>query len=173
MKAFISYVRSVYLQKDKTVFKLDELPLDAFAASLGLAGAPKIKFVSKSTASQKKNAPRAVETLRKAPPAPAPASKKIESDREEETDEEASPESEEEGVVEGGDDDSSEDVEDEDGEQVAALPGPSKGPVNVSDMHVVQFADPDHRFHSPVYEPSTTECSNGRTKTFSRITTPS
>jgi hypothetical protein len=38
-------VRSIYLQKDKTIFKLDDLPLEAFATSLGLAGAPKIKFV--------------------------------------------------------------------------------------------------------------------------------
>ncbi|KJR84340.1 ATP-dependent RNA helicase DDX10/DBP4 [Sporothrix schenckii 1099-18] len=43
-KAFISYTRSVHLQKDKDVFKLDELDLDGFAKSLGLAGAPQIKF---------------------------------------------------------------------------------------------------------------------------------
>ncbi|KAK4046831.1 ATP-dependent RNA helicase dbp4 [Microbotryomycetes sp. JL201] len=64
-RAFISYVRSVYLQKDKAVFKIDELPLEAFASSLGLAGAPKIKFVSKQEASAKKNAVRQVEDLKK------------------------------------------------------------------------------------------------------------
>lgn len=46
-KSFVSYVRSVFLQKDKSVFKVEELPLEAFAQSLGLAGMPKIKFVKK------------------------------------------------------------------------------------------------------------------------------
>lgn len=43
-KAFISYVRSIYIQKDKEVFKFDELPTEEFANSLGLPGAPKIKI---------------------------------------------------------------------------------------------------------------------------------
>ncbi|OBA26538.1 DEAD-domain-containing protein [Hanseniaspora valbyensis NRRL Y-1626] len=43
-KAFISYVKSIYIQKDKEVFKFDELPSEEFAQSLGLPGAPKIKF---------------------------------------------------------------------------------------------------------------------------------
>ena len=43
-KAFISYVKSVYVQKDKEVFKFDQLPSEEFAQSLGLPGAPKIKF---------------------------------------------------------------------------------------------------------------------------------
>lgn len=63
-QAFISYVRSVYLQKDKSIFKLDQLPLEEFAASLGLAGAPKIKFASKQEASAKKNAVRQVEDIK-------------------------------------------------------------------------------------------------------------
>ncbi|KAF9085079.1 ATP-dependent RNA helicase dbp4 [Mortierella sp. GBA35] len=54
-KAFISYMRSVYLQKDKTVFDVNALPAEEFASSLGLPGAPKIKFVEKSKA---KNAVR-------------------------------------------------------------------------------------------------------------------
>ncbi|KAF6826539.1 ATP-dependent RNA helicase dbp4 [Colletotrichum musicola] len=57
-KAFISYVRSVYLQKDKEVFKFDDLDLDAFAASLGLPGAPQIKFHKGEDAKKVKNAPR-------------------------------------------------------------------------------------------------------------------
>lgn len=64
-QAFISYVRSIHLQKDKSVFKLDALPLDEYAASLGLAGAPKIKFGTKQEASEKKNQARVVEELRK------------------------------------------------------------------------------------------------------------
>ncbi|AET41543.1 RNA-dependent ATPase HCA4 Ecym_8261 [Eremothecium cymbalariae DBVPG len=43
-KAFISYVRSIYIQKDTEVFKFSELPLEEFASSLGLPGAPKIKI---------------------------------------------------------------------------------------------------------------------------------
>jgi hypothetical protein len=38
-------MRSVYLQSDKSIFKVDKLPAEDFAAALGLPGAPKIKFV--------------------------------------------------------------------------------------------------------------------------------
>lgn len=41
-KAFISYCKSVIIQKNKSVFKIEELPLDLFAASLGLPGMPKL-----------------------------------------------------------------------------------------------------------------------------------
>lgn len=47
-KAFISYMRSIYLQSNKEVFDVHSLPADAFADSLGLSGAPKIKFVKKA-----------------------------------------------------------------------------------------------------------------------------
>ncbi|CAG8802890.1 24321_t:CDS:10, partial [Gigaspora margarita] len=47
-KTFISYMRSIYLQSDKSIFKVDELPAEEFSASLGLLGVPKIKFVKKS-----------------------------------------------------------------------------------------------------------------------------
>lgn len=57
-KAFVSYVRSVYIQKDKDIFKLSELPLEAFSASLGLPGAPKIRFLKGDNAKSLKNAPR-------------------------------------------------------------------------------------------------------------------
>ncbi|KAL1748300.1 P-loop containing nucleoside triphosphate hydrolase protein [Schizophyllum fasciatum] len=59
-RAFVSYLRSVYLHKDKSIFKVDQLPVDRFAESLGLPGTPKIKFLSKELAKQKKNASRAV-----------------------------------------------------------------------------------------------------------------
>jgi len=54
-------MRSIYLHKDKSIFKLDELPVDKFAESLGLPGTPKIKFLSKAAVKQRKNASRAVE----------------------------------------------------------------------------------------------------------------
>ena len=57
-KAFVSYVRSIHIQKDKEVFKLSELPLEEFSASLGLPGAPKIKFMKGDNAKRLKNAPR-------------------------------------------------------------------------------------------------------------------
>lgn len=49
-KAFISYVRSVHLHKDKATFNAVALPLPEFAASLGLPNAPKIKVVQEARA---------------------------------------------------------------------------------------------------------------------------
>ena len=57
-KAFVSYVRSVHLKKDKDIFKLKELPLEEYASSIGLPGAPKIKFLKGDNAKALKNAPR-------------------------------------------------------------------------------------------------------------------
>ena len=60
-QAFVSYMRSVYLHKDKSIFKIDKLPVDLFAESLGLPGTPKIKFLSKEIARQKNNSSSPVE----------------------------------------------------------------------------------------------------------------
>ncbi|KAI9829862.1 MAG: ATP-dependent RNA helicase dbp4 [Sarea resinae] len=57
-KAFVSYVRSIHVQKDKEIFKMDQLPLEEFSASLGLPGAPRIKFMKGDDAKKIKNAPR-------------------------------------------------------------------------------------------------------------------
>ncbi|KAL9576646.1 MAG: hypothetical protein Q9203_007700, partial [Teloschistes exilis] len=57
-KAFMSYVKSIHLQKDKEVFKLDPLALEEFSASLGLPGAPKIKFLKGDNAKSLKNTAR-------------------------------------------------------------------------------------------------------------------
>ncbi|KAG7881286.1 hypothetical protein KL938_003416 [Ogataea parapolymorpha] len=69
-KAFISYVKSVYIQKDKEVFDVKQLPLDEFAKSLGLPGTPKIKMVAGdeelAKQKQKKNASRQLSLLAKA-----------------------------------------------------------------------------------------------------------
>ncbi|KAJ9103653.1 hypothetical protein QFC19_004228 [Naganishia cerealis] len=56
-RAFISYLKSIHIQKDKSVFKLSEMPVDAFAASMGLPGAPQIKFIT--NAKSQKNQMRA------------------------------------------------------------------------------------------------------------------
>ncbi|KAF4339860.1 ATP-dependent RNA helicase DBP4 [Fusarium beomiforme] len=58
-KAFISYTRSIHLQRDKDVFKFDKLDLDGFAASLGLPGTPQVKFRKGEDIKRIKNAPRA------------------------------------------------------------------------------------------------------------------
>ena len=57
-KAFVSYVRSIHLQRDKEVFKIGELLLEDFASSLGLPGTPRIKFRHGDNLKELKNAPR-------------------------------------------------------------------------------------------------------------------
>ncbi len=57
-KAFVSYTRSIHLQKDKEVFKFDELDLEGYAKSLGLAGAPQIRFQKGQDLKKLKNAAR-------------------------------------------------------------------------------------------------------------------
>lgn len=59
-KAFTSYIRSLHIQKDREVFELDKYPLEEFAASLGLPGAPRIKFLEADAeeVKRRKNAPR-------------------------------------------------------------------------------------------------------------------
>lgn len=65
-RAFISYYRSVYVQKDKEIFKIDALPTEKFAESLGLPGAPKIKIKGGEGSKEKKNMSRQLVTLNKA-----------------------------------------------------------------------------------------------------------
>lgn len=57
-KAFVTYVRSIYLQKDKDIFDMDKLDLDAYAASLGLPGTPQIRMRKGEDMKKLKNAPR-------------------------------------------------------------------------------------------------------------------
>lgn len=57
-KAFMTHVKSLYLQKDKEVFKLKEYNLEAYAASLGLPGTPRIKFLQNDDSRSKKQATR-------------------------------------------------------------------------------------------------------------------
>jgi ATP-dependent RNA helicase DDX10/DBP4 len=58
-KAFVSYTKSLFVQKDKEVFNMKDYDLEGYAASLGLPGAPKIKFQKGDSAKTFKNAPRA------------------------------------------------------------------------------------------------------------------
>lgn len=54
-RAFISYLKSVYIQKNKGIFSVAELPVELFAESLGLPGAPQVKFIDQEMAKKKKN----------------------------------------------------------------------------------------------------------------------
>uniref|UniRef100_A0A3P9A3H2 ATP-dependent RNA helicase n=1 Tax=Esox lucius TaxID=8010 RepID=A0A3P9A3H2_ESOLU len=47
-RCFVSYLRSVYLMKNKDVFDVFRLRLQEYAASLGLAVAPRVRFLSKA-----------------------------------------------------------------------------------------------------------------------------
>ena len=58
-KAFVSYTRSLFVQKDKEIFKINGYDLEGYAASMGLPGAPKIKFQKGGNTNEVKNAPRA------------------------------------------------------------------------------------------------------------------
>ncbi|MBZ3884270.1 putative ATP-dependent RNA helicase DDX10 [Sciurus carolinensis] len=46
-RCFVSYIRSVYLMKDKEVFDVNKLPIPEYALSLGLAVAPRVRFLQK------------------------------------------------------------------------------------------------------------------------------
>ncbi|XP_048449834.1 probable ATP-dependent RNA helicase DDX10, partial [Rhincodon typus] len=47
-RCFVSYIRSVYLMKNKDVFDVFAMPLKEYAFSLGLAVAPRIRFLQKA-----------------------------------------------------------------------------------------------------------------------------
>ncbi|KAF7653625.1 hypothetical protein LDENG_00080780 [Lucifuga dentata] len=49
-RCFVSYLRSVYLMKNKDVFDISKLPLHEYAISLGLAVAPRVRFLNKAQA---------------------------------------------------------------------------------------------------------------------------
>lgn len=58
-KAFISYTRSVGLQKDKDVFDLRALDLEGYSASLGLPEMPRVKYQRPEDIKKLKNRSRA------------------------------------------------------------------------------------------------------------------
>ncbi|GAC77571.1 RNA Helicase [Moesziomyces antarcticus T-34] len=66
-KAFVSYVRSIHLQKNKEIFDVTALPLEPFAAALGLPGAPKVKFVKEAAKAKKAAAYKAAQSQGDAP----------------------------------------------------------------------------------------------------------
>lgn len=60
-KAFESYTKSLWLQRDKEIFNIDKYDLEGFHTSMGLPGAPKIKFRKGDDTKKLKNAPRIFE----------------------------------------------------------------------------------------------------------------
>ncbi|KDP39119.1 hypothetical protein JCGZ_00876 [Jatropha curcas] len=53
-RAFITYIRSIYIQKDKEVFDVMQLPIDEFSASMGLPMTPKLRFLNQKIKGKKK-----------------------------------------------------------------------------------------------------------------------
>lgn len=69
-KAFVSYARSIAIQKDKETFDITKYELDEFAASLGLPGAPRIRGIRNvdvEKMKEMKNLPRGLKTLSSTP----------------------------------------------------------------------------------------------------------
>jgi len=69
-KAYKSYLRSIYLMPNKEIFKVEELPLEEFANSLGLAATPSVRFLkalkskSRDELRGKKNVNKKLEKLK-------------------------------------------------------------------------------------------------------------
>lgn len=55
-RAFVSYAKSVFLMKNKSIFNVQALDTDAFAKSLGLAVPPRIRFLQRMNAKNSSNA---------------------------------------------------------------------------------------------------------------------
>ncbi|KAK5583882.1 hypothetical protein RB653_005486 [Dictyostelium firmibasis] len=54
-KSFVSYLRSVYRQSNKEIFKIQELNINEYSKSLGLLGTPNIQFGKASADSKNKS----------------------------------------------------------------------------------------------------------------------
>ncbi|XP_067011233.2 probable ATP-dependent RNA helicase DDX10 [Anabrus simplex] len=54
-RAFVSYLKSVFLMKNKDVFNVHALNTDAYSSSLGLAVPPRIRFLQKLQKNQQQN----------------------------------------------------------------------------------------------------------------------
>ena len=141
-------MRSVYLHKNKDVFKVSELPLDEFAASLGLPGAPKVKFAKAAAPGSKK--PKAKST-----------SKHVKFGNDSDSSDDENNES------------SSVSSEHEDEEDVGVDSQASVAKRKVGPKHFGSCGSADLTPGSLLSEPSTIEFSKGRTRTFFRSTIPS
>jgi len=64
-KAYKSYVRSIHLMPNKDIFRVEELPLDEYATSLGLASTPNLRFLKQKTLVDRENFRKAKNVDRK------------------------------------------------------------------------------------------------------------
>lgn len=60
-RCFISYLRSVYLMKNKEVFDVFQLQIEEYAQSLGLAVAPRVRFLNKALLQKAERTEKTVE----------------------------------------------------------------------------------------------------------------
>lgn len=60
-RCFVSYLRSIYLMKNKEVFDVFQLQIEEYAQSLGLAVAPRVRFLSKALLQKTEKTEQAVE----------------------------------------------------------------------------------------------------------------
>ncbi|XP_061351763.1 DEAD-box ATP-dependent RNA helicase 32 [Gastrolobium bilobum] len=51
-RAFVTYLKSIHIQKDKEIFDVMKLPIDEYSASLGLPMTPKIRFLNQKIKSK-------------------------------------------------------------------------------------------------------------------------
>lgn len=54
-RAFVAYIKSVVLMKNKKIFNVEKLDTDAFARSLGLVVVPRVRFLAKLKKNREKN----------------------------------------------------------------------------------------------------------------------
>lgn len=62
-KAFITYLRSVYVQKNKDIFNIENIPMEEFAKSLGLPGTPNVELKGIEKSKELKNMSRQLQWL--------------------------------------------------------------------------------------------------------------
>ncbi|MGH0165585.1 UNVERIFIED_CONTAM: hypothetical protein FKN15_049453 [Acipenser sinensis] len=65
-RCFVSYLRSVYLMKNKDVFDVFKMQLSEYACSLGLAVAPRVRFIQKAKKQREERARDKTDTTREA-----------------------------------------------------------------------------------------------------------
>lgn len=54
-RAFVAYIKSVVLMKNKKIFNVEKLDTDAFARSLGLVAVPRVRFLARLQKHREKN----------------------------------------------------------------------------------------------------------------------
>ena len=106
-RAVICYLRSVYLQKNKKVFDIKSIDMDAYAFSMGLPNAPRLRFLQQGKS--------------------AGARDESDSDDDDEAEDDASDREEDEASDDAGDDDDDEDNDTDESTSEETVPLPKEG----------------------------------------------